>query len=66
MATIETIQREIESFPPPAYKNLAHWFFERDWELWDNELEEDSQSGKLDFLIDEAIEEKQAGKLRDL
>jgi len=66
MAIIETIQREIESLPPQAYKNLAHWFFERDWALWDKELEEDSQSGKLDFLIEEAIEEKRAGKLRDL
>jgi len=32
---------------------LVHWFSERDWDKWDMEIEEDSQSGKLDFLYEE-------------
>jgi hypothetical protein len=37
--------------------------FERDWDKWDKQTTQDSESGKLDFLIDEALAEKNAGKL---
>jgi hypothetical protein len=42
---------------------LLHWFSEHDWETWDEKIEKDSAAGKLDFLIDEALEEKAKEKL---
>ena len=39
---------------------------ERDWEQWEAEVEEDAASGKLDFLIDEAVAEKAQGRLQEL
>jgi hypothetical protein len=39
---------------------------EKDWERWDKEIEADSQSGRLDFLVREAREEKTKGNLKDL
>jgi len=66
MKTVEEIQNEISALPHGEYMKLAHWFSEQDWELWDDEIERDALSGKLDFLIDEAMNEKIAGKLRDL
>ena len=45
---------------------LVHWFAERDTEAWDNEIEKDAASGKLDFLVEEALDEKRKGKLREL
>ena len=33
---------------------------------WDKQIEADSQSGKLDFLVKEAMDEKSRGKLREL
>jgi len=66
MKTAEEIQSEIEVLPHKEYIKLAHWFSERDWTVWDQEIGSDSESGKLDFLIEEALEERKAGKLKEL
>jgi hypothetical protein len=66
MRTVEDIQNDIQQLPYREYMRLAHWFSEQDWKSWDDEIERDSRSGKLDFLFDEAMKEKKSGKLRDL
>nr|VFK42255.1 MAG: hypothetical protein BECKSD772F_GA0070984_111811 [Candidatus Kentron sp. SD]VFK48161.1 MAG: hypothetical protein BECKSD772E_GA0070983_11156 [Candidatus Kentron sp. SD]VFK77677.1 MAG: hypothetical protein BECKSD772D_GA0070982_10016 [Candidatus Kentron sp. SD] len=66
MQTAEQIQARIETLPHAEYIKLVHWFYERDQEIWDREIENDAGLGKLDFLMEEAIEEKSAGKLREL
>jgi hypothetical protein len=52
MTTVEKIQSEIESLSPEEYAHLRLWFFERDWEQWDRQIERDAEAGKLDFLIE--------------
>ena len=66
MASVKEIQSEIESLPRPEYMRLLQWIRKKDSESWDKELEEDALSGKLDFLIDEALDEKRKGHLKDL
>ena len=66
MNIVNKIKSEIESLPHKEYMKLVHWFTEREWETWDKELEADSQSGKLDFLFEEAFHSKVNGNLRDL
>ncbi|WP_133513157.1 hypothetical protein [Candidatus Thiosymbion oneisti] len=66
MKTAEEIQTDIEALPRKEYMKLVHWFSEHDWKAWDREIEIDSKSGRLDFLIEEALAEKRVGKLRDL
>lgn len=39
---------------------------ESDWENWDRQIEADSESGKLDFLIAEVLEAKEKGTLKEL
>jgi hypothetical protein len=60
------MQSAMASLAPEEYARLREWFIERDWEQWDKQIEEDAQSGKLDFLIAEAMAEKTQGQLRDL
>ena len=36
------------------------------WHDWDSQIRNDSSSGKLDFLMEEAFDEKQNGKLQTL
>ena len=55
---IEEIQVAIESLPPEKYARLRQWFSERDWDQWDRQIEADSNVGKLDFLIKEALIQK--------
>jgi hypothetical protein len=66
MSKVEKIQTEIESLSDEEYSKLRQWFSERDWEKWDRQIEEDSGSGKLDFLIKEALDEKSKGNLKEL
>jgi hypothetical protein len=66
MLKIEEIQAAIESLPEDEYARLRRWFSERDWDKWDKRIAVDSESGKLDFLIKEARDEKAKGKLKEL
>jgi len=63
MGNLDRIKQEIESLPENDFLNLRKWFSEKDWKEWDAQLEQDSMSGKLDFLMKEALEEKNRGKL---
>jgi len=66
MSKLEQIKVAIESLPDKNFVQLRKWFSEKDWEKWDSQIEEDSKDGKLDFLMREAFEEKEGGKLKDL
>ena len=66
MTRIEEIENAVASLPVEGYRQFREWFLERDWTQWDKRLEADSKSGKLDFLVKEALEEKSQGNLRKL
>ena len=66
IAQVEEIQVAIESLPYQEYIRLRQWFSERDWGKWDRQIEADSESRKLDFLIEEALNEKAKDTLREL
>ena len=52
------------ALPETDYRELRQWFSELDWNKWDREIEADSKAGKLDFLISEALDEKEKGRLK--
>lgn len=54
MTQVEAIQAEIESLSGEDFARLRQWIIERDWQDWDRQIEQDSLSGKLDFLLNEA------------
>jgi len=66
MAKVNKIKAAIEALPEEEYVQLRRWFSEKDWEKWDRKIELDSESGRLDFLIKEALDEKEKGKLKEL
>jgi len=66
MISVEKIKSIIEKLPEREFIELRKWIIEKDWENWDKKIEEDSRKGLLDFLIEEALEEKREGKLRDI
>lgn len=66
MSKVDEIKEAIEALPEEEYVQLRRWFSERDWEKWDRQIEADSESGKVDFLIKEARDEKAKGKLKEL
>lgn len=66
MSKVEEIQAAIESLSEDEYIHLRQWFSERDWKKWDRQIEADSEAGKLDFLIKEALDSKAKEKLKEL
>ena len=66
MSKVEEIESAIESLSEEEYARLRKWFSEKDWEKWDRQIEFDSESGKLDFLSREALDEKAKGNLKEL
>lgn len=66
MTKVEEIKAAIESLPEEEFIQIRQWFSKKDWQEWDKQIAQDSESGKLDFLIKEAIDEKDKGKLKDL
>ena len=65
-SNVEAIKAAIGALPETDYVALRQWFREKDWENWDRQIEADSKSGKLDFLIAEAKKQKDQGMLKEL
>ncbi len=66
MSRLREIEMAIDALPEEEYIELRRWFLERDWAKWDRQIEADSASGKLDFLVREAREGKDKGTLKPL
>ena len=61
MTTVQEIEHAIEQLPSDQFSQIRDWIAERDWEKWDAQIELDSEAGKLDFLIDEALRDAESG-----
>ncbi|MBI3000708.1 MAG: hypothetical protein HYY46_20000 [Deltaproteobacteria bacterium] len=66
MAKVDDLKTEIEKLPKDEFAELVRWLSEKDWERWDKEIEADSEAGRLDFLVHEALDAKSKGTLKDL
>jgi len=66
MSKVDELKAEIAKLPSGEFTELFRWLSEKDWERWDEEIKADSQSGRLDFLVRQAREDKAKGTLKDL
>jgi hypothetical protein len=66
MPEIRELERAVEELSPEDYAEFRRWFLQKDWEVWENQIEDDSQSGRLDFLLDEAQDEDNRRPINDL
>lgn len=65
MDRVEEIESAIASLPPADYRRLFYWFRAREQTRWDQQMDHDSLSGKLDFLFREAETETEQRLVRD-
>ena len=65
MSRVEEITAAIERLSPTEFRRIAKWLHEREQQRWDEQLDSDSASGKLDFLFSEAEKESQENPLRE-
>ena len=64
--TIQEIEQAITELSPDQLARLREWFDEYFAQVWDEQIERDAASGRLDKLIAEANEEYNAGLSKPL
>ena len=64
--TVEDIEKAIAKLPPRELDRLRAWFAEFDAARFDEKIERDATSGKLDRLADEAKADFRAGRAREI
>lgn len=64
MSQIEILEQTVKQLSPAELAAFRAWFIEFDAAEWDRQIERDSESGKLDRLAQNAIEEHKAGKTK--
>jgi hypothetical protein len=64
MDRVEEIEAAITQLGPDEYGRLLEWLRAREQKQWDDQIDRDSSSGKLDFLFKEIEDESTQGRLR--
>jgi len=65
MSRVEQLEQEISALDATELRDLRAWFDRYDADLWDRQIEQDSKSGKLRSLIEQAIaEDRHARRVR--
>ncbi|MFM7406787.1 MAG: hypothetical protein ACKO3K_09025 [Cuspidothrix sp.] len=66
MTTLLEVESAIKQLPESEVRNLAKWLQEYIDEMWDQQIETDLVSGKLDRLIAQAEKDIAANNVRNL
>lgn len=61
MSNIELIERDIEQLDDKSFAAFSEWFVAYENARWDRQIEKDSEGGKLDSLVEEALAAHRAG-----
>ena len=66
MKNLERIEHDVENLSPAELAEFRKWFQAHNAALWDEQLEQDVRSGKLERLRQEAVNEHQNQGTREL
>ena len=66
MSTVEEITAAIQHLPADDVARVRAWLAEFTEQLWDEQIERDERAGRLDALIDKALDEHRDGRTRPL
>jgi hypothetical protein len=62
MSTVEQVEAAVQRLSPEERAAFRAWFAEFDAAEWDRQLEADVAAGNLNWLADEALADRQAGR----
>jgi hypothetical protein len=66
MTKLEQIERSILELSRDELNSFTDWFEAMMEKRFDDDIEHDALSGKLDSLVDRAIEHSRAGRMRPI
>lgn len=66
MSTVQEIETAIQKLKPQEIHEVADWLQELREDLWDKQIDADAKAGRLDKLMEEALEDYRAGRTKPL
>ncbi len=61
--SVTEIEAAVRTLPKEDLARFNEWYQEFLEEQWDEQIRQDAQAGKLDFLLEEAKKERDVAKL---
>ena len=61
---IEELEQDIKQLSPEQLRQFRAWYEEFDSDVWDVQIEQDAQNGKLDDLAKQALTDHKDGQTR--
>jgi len=65
MSTVEQLEEALRRLSPDERAAFRAWYAQFDAEEWDRQFEADVTAGRLDWLADEARNNRQEGRCTD-
>ncbi len=63
---VQKLEKEIKALSEKEFAELRNWFLELDSDKWDEQIERDAKSGKLDALANQALKDFENGNYKEL
>jgi hypothetical protein len=64
--TIADLEKAVAKLPPDQFAKFRAWFDEFDAACFDQKIERNAKSGKLDGMADQAVDDFRKGRAREL
>jgi hypothetical protein len=64
--SLQELEKAVAILSPEELREFRAWFADFDMAQWDRQIEQDSNAGKLNHLINKALEDHRAGRTTDL
>jgi hypothetical protein len=65
MDTVEEIEAAVARLSTSELAAFRRWYTEFDAELWDRQLDADVAAGRLDWLVEETLRDRDDGRCTD-
>ena len=66
MSAVKALENAVKALPPQDLAEFRRWFAEFDLAAWDEKIESDLSSGRLDALLAEATQDYASGEHKSL
>jgi hypothetical protein len=64
--SVKELEKAVSVLSPEELQEFRIWFADFEMAQWDRQIEQDSNAGRLDHLINKAMEDHRAGRTTDL
>jgi hypothetical protein len=64
--SVAELEKAVSVLSPEELRKFRSWFAKFDADQWDRQIEQDSNEGKLDHLIENALKDHRVGRTREL